>query len=42
MAALKSHETLEKMKEWFARFTHSMEGNKALKHQDASIRVEYF
>lgn len=42
MAALKSHETLEKLKEWFARFTHSMEGNKALKHQDASIRVEYF
>lgn len=42
MTALKSHETLEKLKEWFARFTHSMEGNKALKHQDANIRVEYF
>jgi hypothetical protein len=42
MFAQKSQETLEKLKEWFARFTHSMEGNKALKHQDAYIRVEYF
>ena len=42
MVAFKSQETLESLKEWFVRLTVSMQGNKALKHQDANIRLEYF
>jgi hypothetical protein len=42
MVAFSSQENLEKIKEWFARLACSMEGNTALKHQDANIRLEYF
>ena len=42
MPALKSHEILERLNDWFNRLTFSMQGTKALKHQDAYIRVEYF
>jgi hypothetical protein len=42
MSALKSQEILESLNDWFCRLAYSMQGNKALKHQDANIRVEYF
>jgi hypothetical protein len=41
MSALKSQEILERLNDWLSRLAHSMQGNKALKHQDANIRVEY-
>ncbi|MDF1755516.1 MAG: SMEK domain-containing protein, partial [Verrucomicrobiales bacterium] len=42
MPEFRSEEVLDDLKEWFSRLSYSMEGNKALKHQNANIRLEDF
>lgn len=42
MPEFMSQEILDRLKDWFTRLTVSMQGNRALKHQDANIRVEDF
>lgn len=38
----RSQEILDELKQWFTRLSVSFEGSKAIKHQDANIRAEYF